>query len=74
MSQRFGYTEKSTPFSEDCNSLEEMEEEISVTLFRELCQTWLEANGLKIVLEEVNSKPRPKYRRQNAKSNVMDEQ
>lgn len=79
MANNFQYTKKK--YSNDEYSaevedleLEEMEEDISVTIFREMCQTWLETNGLKIVLEEVRAKPKPRYRRQNAKANIEDEQ
>ena len=63
----FQYSKKSTKV--DLNSLEESDEmeefpPLVEELFRELVNEWLEKNGLRIVLEEVQS--RPKYKRQNA--------
>lgn len=71
MDEKFQYTNKS--YMEDVNSLEEMEEDVSVRLFREMVQSWLEQNGLKIVLEEVRDRPKPKFRRQNAKANINEQ-
>jgi len=56
---------------EDEQSLEEMEDEVESTtceaIFREIAQSWLKENGLRILLEESTvHKPKPKYRRQNA--------
>jgi len=78
MSKCFEYTKKKYSKDEysaevEDEDLEQMEEDISTALFREMCSQWLEANGLRIILEEVNAKPRPRYRRQNAKANIEDE-
>lgn len=57
-------------WEDEISSLEEMEDEVQNStceaLFREMCQLWLQQNGLKVLLEEASSKPKPKYRRQNA--------
>lgn len=68
MSDDFEYTEKSKK-NFDLQDMEESDEMVEFPplvdeLFRALVNEWLEKNGLRIVLEEVQS--RPKYRRQNA--------
>lgn len=69
----FEYTTKSSIGFEEEEELEDMEEGVAATLFREMCTHWLQTNGLKIVLEEVRDRPRPRYRRQNAKANMDEE-
>jgi len=68
MSDDFQFTEKSHKFKklEPLESEDEMEDfpPLVEELFRELVSEWLDKNGLRIVLEEVAS--RPKYKRQNA--------
>jgi len=58
------YVDESLSELEDAQQQSTME-----VLFTELCNEWLEKNGMRILLQEVaHSKPKPKYKRQNAKS------